>query len=89
MRLECEDGGVGLDLEALSCLTSAPARLLGIPAGRVAVGTRADLCVFDPSQSWLVDPARFRSQGHNTPFAGYELEGKVLYTLLGGHIVYE
>ena len=83
-----DEAGIAL-VEALSCLTSAPARLLGIPAGRVAVGTRADLCVFDPSQSWLVDPARFRSQGHNTPFAGYELEGKVLYTLLGGHIVYE
>ncbi len=82
------EAGIAL-AEALSCLTSAPADLLGIPAGRVAVGTRADLCVFDPQQSWLVDASRFRSQGHNTPFAGYELEGKVLYTLLGGHIVYE
>ena len=76
-------------VHALSRLTSVPADLLGIAAGVLGVGARADVCIFDPALLWQVDPSRLRSQGHNTPFAGYELEGKVLYTLLGGHIVYE
>ncbi|HUU73385.1 MAG TPA: dihydroorotase [Burkholderiales bacterium] len=82
------EAGIPL-VDALASLTSAPARLLGIPAGRVETGMRADLCVFDPALHWRVEPSALRSQGHNTPFAGYELEGKVLYTLVGGHIVYE
>ena len=38
---------------------------------------------------WKVEPARLKSQGKNTPFAGYEVKGRVRYTLVGGHIVYE
>lgn len=82
------EAGVSL-LQALACVTSVPARLLGLPVGRLDVGSRADLCIYDPSSRWRVDSTRLRSQGHNTPFSGHELEGKVLYTIMGGHIVYE
>jgi dihydroorotase len=82
------EAGVSL-LQALACVTSVPARLLGLPVGRLDVGSRADLCIYDPSSRWRVDSTRLRSQGHNTPFFGHELEGKVLYTIMGGHIVYE
>ena len=82
------EAGVPL-LDALARLTSAPADLLGIAAGRLEAGARADVCIFDPALSWRVDPSRLRSQGRNTPFSGHQLEGKVLYTMVGGHIVYE
>jgi dihydroorotase len=82
------EAGVSL-LQALACVTSVPARLLGLPVDRLDVGSRADLCIYDPSSRWRVDSTRLRSQGHNTPFSGHELEGKVLYTIMGGHIVYE
>ena len=74
---------------ALARLTSMPAELLGIAAGRLEPGAMADLCIFDPAHGWTVDPAGLRSQGRNTPFAGHQLDGKVLYTIVGGHIVYE
>jgi dihydroorotase len=80
--------GISL-LQALTCLTSRPARLLGLPVGRLDVGARADLCIFDPVMRWRVDASRLRSQGHNTPFYGHELEGKNLYTIVGGQVVYE
>lgn len=83
-----EDSGIPL-VEALARLTSKPADLLGIAAGRLEPGASADLCVFDPAHSWSVDPSRLRSQGHNTPFADYQLDGKVIYTIVGGQIVYE
>jgi dihydroorotase len=47
------------------------------------------LCIFDPEQYWKVEPASLKSQGRNTPFLGMELQGKVRYTLVEGHVVYE
>ena len=74
---------------ALAKVTSEPARILGIQAGAIAVGANADVCVFDPNARWKVEPARLKSQGKNTPFAGYEMGGKVRFTLVDGHVVYE
>jgi dihydroorotase len=73
----------------LAKITSEPARILGIRAGAIVEGENADLCVFDPQERWKIEPARLKSQGHNTPFAGYEMHGKVRYTLVEGHIVHE
>ena len=47
------------------------------PAGRCAAASAADVTVFDPAASWTVDPARFRSKGRNTPYAGQTLRGLV------------
>ena len=74
---------------ALTRVTSEPARILGISAGTIASGASADLCVFDPQARWKVEPAMLKSQGKNTPFAGYEMSGKVRFTLVEGHVVYE
>jgi dihydroorotase len=74
---------------ALARVTSHPAALLGIDAGTLRVGAPADVCIFDPDAAWRVTPESLRSQGRNTPFAGYEMTGKVRYTLVGGHVVHE
>lgn len=74
---------------ALSKVTSAPAALVGLPAGRLEVGAVADLCVFDPQAYWLVEPRALKSQGHNTPFLGYELPARVCTTIVSGHVAYE
>ena len=83
-----EESGVPLQA-ALARVTSEPARIVGIDTGRIATGDNADLCIFDPARSWKVEPAKLKSQGRNTPFSGYELKGRVRYTLVGGHIVFE
>jgi dihydroorotase len=74
---------------ALARVTSEPARILGIATGRIAAGDDADICIFDPTLRWKVEPAKLKSQGRNTPFSGYELKGQVRYTLVGGHVVFE
>jgi dihydroorotase len=79
---------VGLP-EALAKVTSGPAAILGVPAGELAVGRDADLCVFDPDTHVKITPGFLKSQGKNTPFIGYELPGQVRYTLVGGRVVYE
>ncbi|HZI85167.1 MAG TPA: dihydroorotase, partial [Casimicrobiaceae bacterium] len=74
---------------ALSCLTDAPARVLGLQSGHLGPGAEADVCVFDPEAHWRVEPSELRSQGKNTPFLGLELAGRVRYTLVGGQVVNE
>ncbi|WP_269531637.1 dihydroorotase [Chitinimonas sp. BJYL2] len=74
--------------QALAKISSAPAALMGLPAGQLAVGAPADICVFDPYANWRATPENLRSSGKHTPFAGMELRGKVRYTLVGGEVVY-
>ena len=75
--------------EALSRVTAAPARVLGLQAGHLSPGANADVCVFDPQAHWRVEGPDLRSQGKNTPFLGLELPGRVRYTLVGGQVVHE
>jgi dihydroorotase len=76
-------------ITALARVTCAPAQILGINAGHLAPGAPADLCVFDPLARVRVTTKALRSQGKNTPFMGYELPGRVRYTLIDGHLDYE
>jgi dihydroorotase len=75
--------------KALGVVTDRPARILGSEAGRLAVGQPADLCLFDPDAMVRVSADTLKSQGHNTPFLGIELPGRVRCTLVGGRVVYE
>ncbi len=80
----------GLDLSAaLARITSAPAEVLGLPSGQLAVGAVADICIFDPEASWQLTPESLRSRGKNSPWLGYPMSGKVRATLVGGRLVYE
>ena len=76
-------------LDALARVTLRPAQLLGIAMGHLSVGAPADVCIFDMDASWRVEPSALKSQGKNTPFNGYELQGQVRYTLLAGEVVYQ
>ena len=73
----------------LARITSEPARILGVAAGRLAAGAPADLAIFDPAAPLRVAPETLKSQGKNTPFLGYELAGRVRYTIVDGNVVYE
>jgi dihydroorotase len=74
---------------AIERLSAGPAAILGIPAGSLAPGSVADICVFDPEARWVVSAGTLLSQGRNTPFLGQEMRGRVSWTLLAGRIVFE
>ncbi|MDQ1848860.1 dihydroorotase [Gemmobacter fulvus] len=65
-----------------------PARRLGLPQGRLAVGAPADLVLFDPDAPFLLDRFKLQSKSKNTPFDGQRMEGKVLATYVGGKRVF-
>lgn len=71
---------------ALEKLTVNPARVLGISKGTLAIGAMADVTVIDPDVVWTVDPKRFRSRSVNTPFAGWQLQGRAVQVLVGGKL---
>ena len=75
--------------EVIAKLSCEPARILNLSdSGTLAAGARADICIFDLEQHWTVIPENFVSAGKNTPFAGWELIGKVTHTLLEGKLVH-
>ncbi|MDX2143289.1 MAG: dihydroorotase [Rhodospirillaceae bacterium] len=75
-------------LDALKRMTVAPADLLGLDAGRLAKGKKADLIVFDPDRGWKVIADKFRSKSKNSPFDGQPVQGKVLRTVIDGRTVF-
>jgi dihydroorotase len=90
-----QDSGIALN-QALGVVTHRPAAVAGsalgpmaASAGRLVIGGAADLCIFDPNAAWTVQASALRSQGHHTPFAGYELPGRVRATFVGGHFAFQ
>ena len=66
-----------------------PAQIIGIDRGSLAEGKTADIAIIDPDAEYVIDPSEFASKGHNTPFSGFKVRGKVIKTIVGGKIVYE
>ena len=90
-----QDSGVSL-ARTISVVTDGPAKVLGAAmgarqgrTGHLQVGGLADVCVFDPQAHWTVQANTLVSQGKHTPFSGYELPGRVRYTLVGGRVAYQ
>jgi dihydroorotase len=76
-------------LQLIAALAFRPARVLGLPMGRLERGAAADVVLLDPAQRWRYDPALGFSKSRNSPWAGRELEGRVLATWVGGRLVFQ
>jgi dihydroorotase len=89
----CLDRLVGkglLTLPRLVALLSAnPARVLGLPGGTLAPGAPADVTVLDLKHRRQVDPGRFQSKGRCTPFAGWNLKGWPVMTIVAGQVAWK
>lgn len=80
-----EEGVLTLD-QLIRAMSMNPARILRVPGGTLAPGAAADITVIDPACCWTVDPALLRSQGKNTPFAGWAMKGRAFMTMVGGQV---
>jgi len=81
--------GGHISLPALFCaLALNPARLMGLPSGRLSKGAPADLVLFDPHKPFVLDRFRLRSKSKNTPFDGTRMQGRVLATFVGGRQIF-
>ncbi|NLN42248.1 MAG: dihydroorotase [Clostridiales bacterium] len=75
--------------ELVAKLSTTPAQILGIPGGVLDIGLPADITIVDTKREYIVNRDKFYSKGKNTPFHGKKLKGKVIYTIVGGKVVYD
>ena len=74
----------------LSLLSAQPAALLGLKGrGTLAVGSFADVVVFDPKVEWTYRARETRSKSRNTPFDGWTMQGQVRWTISEGRVAYK
>lgn len=76
-------------IDVLKKLTTNPARILGVAAGRLQKGAPADVTVFDPRKQWKVTPQVLRSRSKNTPLLGKQAIGRVSCVIVDGVMKYE
>lgn len=74
--------------EAIALLTCNPAREIDMDTGHLAPGQLADICIFDPDESWEMAPDSLYCRGKSSPFINQNLQGKVSHTLIEGEVVY-
>jgi dihydroorotase len=75
-------------LQLIAALTLNPARVLGLPQGRLERGAPGDVAVIDPERKWIYDPSKGFSKSRNSPWAGQEMHGRVVQTIVAGRLVY-
>lgn len=69
-------------------LSTNPARILGLDAGTLAPGARADFILFDLNRPWRINPEDFLSETQNTPFEGQPVQGNLSRTVIAGETVF-
>lgn len=75
--------------DVVRLLSTGPARVLGLPLPKLAVGEPADLTLFAPDFEWSFDQAQVGGKATNSPFFGRSLKGKPILTIVKGEIVYQ
>jgi dihydroorotase len=74
--------------EIIDKITSSPAQILGIKAGALTVGADADICIFNQNEDWQLTAKSMHSNGKNTPFLGWNFQGRVKHTIINGRLMY-
>ena len=69
-------------------MSTNPARIIGVPGGRLAAGDPADLTILAPDLAVTVNASGFVSKSRNTPFDGWALRGGVAATIVGGRVLF-
>lgn len=82
-----EPGHISL-MKLMELMSKNPAEFYRMVPGSVTKGAPADLVIFGEKETWTVRKEDFASKASNSPFIGWELPGKVHYTICSGKIVY-
>lgn len=82
-------GGYLTPMQMAEKMSYNPAKIIGIDKGDIEPGKVADIVIFDPDETYVIDKNTFFSKGRNTPFDGRKVTGKVRMTLVNGQVVYE
>ncbi len=75
-------------MRMVELMSSAPARILKVDGGTLAVGTVADVTVIDPDKEFVFTKESILSKGKNSPFIDWKLQGKAVLTIMDGRITH-
>lgn len=89
LSLELYHNGHMSLVDVVRRLTTNPADILRLDAGRLRPGAPADLIVFDPDASWRIRTEEFRSKSKNSPFDGRPVKGRAERTIVDGRTIFE
>jgi dihydroorotase len=76
-------------VDVIRWLTIEPAKILQMPLGTLSLGVDADVCIFDPEETWTVSRETLRTKSANTPLLGMTMQGRVRYTLVEGEVRFD
>lgn len=74
--------------DVVNKITCSPANILGISAGTLSIDANADICIFDENEDWQLNGDSINSRGKNTPFLGWNFQGKVKHTIVNGNLLF-
>ena len=89
VSLGLERNGVLSMSDLIATMTINPSKLLHLDSGTLSEGAAADICIFNPDETWTLDRNKLFSKSRNTPWHGREMTGRVTHTLKGGRVVYQ
>lgn len=75
--------------QAIANLTCNPAGISGLDAGKLTIGSNADICIFNPNAHNECQPQQFVSAGKNSPFSGWLFNNEVSHTIFNGKLVFQ
>jgi dihydroorotase len=73
----------------IDLMTRKAANILKLPAGTLAPGAAADVCIFDPDETWLYKTYGAFSKSINSPWDNQKLKGRVKSTIVSGRVVFQ
>ena len=88
LGLKLVDDGVLTITDLIAKMSSNPARILGLESG-LRIGRPADITIIDPDRAYQVDAGSFQSLSRNTPFDGWDMQGKAVFTMVEGKVVFQ
>jgi len=89
LSLELVREGVLSPSRLVEVMSLNPAKVLGLRGGSLKPGAAADVTLIDPEVKYVIDPGTFLSKSRNTPFAGRQVQGRAVMTIVGGEVVWK
>ena len=86
---ELVETGILTPLQMAEKMSYAPAKIISSDRGTLKEGAVADIVIFDPNVSVVIDSGKFASKGRNTPFDGRKVKGQVVKTIRNGRVIYQ
>lgn len=75
-------------MRLVDAMSTRPAQILGLDAGTLGLGARADIALIDPEYPWVLSKDDIVSKSKNSAFEDARFSGKVLQTLVAGVTVH-